>query len=97
MGTVLLCLSPCFSAGMNKGTDTKGPSPQVPVPMFFYWHEQGDGYKRSVPASPPKGPSPQVVSVPLFSAGMNKGTDTKGPSPQVTPASHPQVISSEKE
>ena len=29
MGTVLLCLSPCFSTGMNKGTDTKGPSPQA--------------------------------------------------------------------
>ena len=32
MGTVLLCLSPCFSTGMNKGTDTKGPSPQASVP-----------------------------------------------------------------
>ena len=29
MGTVFLCLSPCFSTGMNKGTDTKGPSPQA--------------------------------------------------------------------
>ena len=29
MGAVLLCLSPCFSTGMNKGTDTKGPSPQA--------------------------------------------------------------------
>ena len=26
---VLLCLSPCFSTGMNKGTDTKGPSPCI--------------------------------------------------------------------
>ena len=35
MGTVLLCLSPCFSTGMNKGTDTKGPSPQATSPKAY--------------------------------------------------------------
>ena len=29
-----------------------GDGPFVSVPLFFCWHEQGDGYKRSVPASP---------------------------------------------
>ena len=35
MGTVFLCLSPCFSTGMNKGTDTKGPSPQASSPQAY--------------------------------------------------------------